>query len=88
MTISGHDIYVPRLIQALSKIPITAQSLRNLSELDVNDIEDIQVPQTFLGLPTWWNDLLEHPHEDFTMPSNPADINAALSEYAANHTKV
>jgi hypothetical protein len=69
----------------LSRISITSKHITNLSEVDVDDVEDIQIPQTFLGLPTWWMDL-ELPLS--ILPSTPADINAALSEYTAKDTKV
>ena len=75
MTMSGNDIYIPRLVRGLSNCGITMDGLGNSKALDILDISDIVIPQNTFGLAAWWSDIGRTP---VIFPTFPADIEEAL----------
>jgi len=85
MTISGNNVYIPRLVRGLSKCGITMDGIGDWKAIDIYDISDIVIPQNTFGLAAWWSDIGKTPA---IFPTFPADIEDALQSYHSNQTKV
>jgi hypothetical protein len=85
LTIAGHAVYVPRLIRGLSQTAISENGINNWTVVDINDIEDIVVPEDTFGLLSWWWDLDSPSTASLNIP---AEIEAALRGSKLEYEKV